>query len=82
MSSINSRNGYQPGKARVHSYCHQVTCTSQKMKFYIKGFSSTCDQIRSLLRICSLLLKISLMENFIFVQCDWRSFFKYFYQKP
>ena len=40
--------------------------TAQKMKFYIKDFFSKCDQIRSFLRICSHLLKKSLMENFIF----------------
>ena len=36
------------------------------MKFSIKGFFSKYDQIRSFLRIWSLLLKKSLMENFIF----------------
>ena len=40
------------------------------MKFFIKDFFSKCDQIRSLLRIWSDLLKRSLMENFIFVQCN------------
>ena len=40
--------------------------TAQKMKFSIKNFFSKCDQIRSFLRICSPLLKNSLMENFIF----------------
>ena len=40
--------------------------TAQKMKFSIKDFFSKCDQIRSLLRIWSLLLKKSLMEYFIF----------------
>ena len=39
---------------------------TQKMKFSIKDFFSECDQIRSFLRIWSNLLKISLMENFIF----------------
>ena len=39
-------------------------CT--KMKFSVKDFFSKCDQIRSLLRIWSNLLKESLMENFIF----------------
>ena len=39
------------------------------MKFSIKNFFSKCDQIRSILRIWSHLLKDSLMENFIFVQC-------------
>ena len=35
------------------------------MKFSIKDFFSKYDQIRSFLRICSYLLKKSLMENFI-----------------
>ena len=39
--------------------------TAQKNKFYIKDFPSKCDQIRRKLRICSQLLKKSLMENFI-----------------
>ena len=39
--------------------------TAQKMKFYIKDFSSKCDQIRRKLRIWSHLLEKSLMENFI-----------------
>ena len=40
--------------------------TAQKMKFSIKDFFSTCDQIRSFLRIWPHLLKKSLMQNFIF----------------
>ena len=36
------------------------------MKFFIKDFFSKCDQICSFLRICSHLLKKSLIENFIF----------------
>ena len=43
-----------------------TTYTAQKMKFSIKDFFSKSDQIRSFLRIWSHLLKISLMENFIF----------------
>ena len=39
------------------------------MKFSIKNFFSKCDQICRKLRICSHLLKKSLMENFSFVQC-------------
>ena len=38
--------------------------TTQKMKFSIKNFFSKCDQIRSLLRLWSHLLKKSLIENF------------------
>ena len=36
------------------------------MKFSIKELFSKCDQIRSFLWIWSLLMKNSLMENFIF----------------
>ena len=38
----------------------------KKMKFSIKDFFSKCEQIRRKLRICSHLLKKSLMENFVF----------------
>ena len=41
---------------------------AQKLKFSIKDFFSKCDQISGKPRIWSLLLKKSLMENFIFVQ--------------
>ena len=37
-----------------------------KRKFSITDFFSKCDQIRRKLRICSHLLKKSVMENFIF----------------
>ena len=43
-----------------------MTYTAQKMKFFIKDFFSKCDQIGRKLRICSYLLKKSLIENFIF----------------
>ena len=36
------------------------------MKFSIDDFFSKCEQIRRKLQICSHLLKISLMESFIF----------------
>ena len=39
------------------------------MKFSIKDFFSKCDKIRRKMQIWSHLLKKSLMENFIFVQC-------------
>ena len=42
--------------------------TVQKMKFSMKDFFSKCDQIFSFLRICSHLLKKSLMGNSISVQ--------------
>ena len=38
-------------------------------KFSIKDFVSKSEQIRSFLRIWSYLLKKSLMENFLFMQC-------------
>ena len=40
--------------------------TAEKMKFSMKAFFSKCDQIRSLLRIWSHLMKKSLTQNFIF----------------
>ena len=43
--------------------------TAQKLKFSIKNFCSKCDQIHRKLRIWSHLLKKSLMENFMFVEC-------------
>ena len=43
---------------------HFFQCT--KMMFSIKNFFSKCHQIRSFLRIWSLLLKKSLTEDFIF----------------
>ena len=43
--------------------------TAQKNKFSIKDLFSKNDQVGRKLRIWSHLLKKSLMENFIFVQC-------------
>ena len=40
--------------------------SAQKMKFYIKDFSSKCDQIHRFLRIWSHLLEKSVKESFIF----------------
>ena len=45
------------------SWLHIIN-TSQKMKFSIKDFFSKCEQIRSLLQICSQLLKKSLKDFF------------------
>ena len=47
--------------------------TAQKMKFSVKNFFSKYEQIGSFLLIWSHLLKKSLMENFIFVQCQLKS---------
>ena len=49
----------------VEKWCHHFfQCTT--MMFSIKDFFSKCDQIRSFLRIWSLLLKKSLTDDFIF----------------
>ena len=48
------------------------------MKFSIKEFFSKCDQCCRKLRIWSNLLKKSLMENFIFVQCCFSNDFVIF----
>ena len=44
----------------------EITNTSLEMKFSIKDFFSKCDQILSFLRIWLHLLKIFLLENYIF----------------
>ena len=46
--------------------------TEQNVKFFIKDFFTKCDQIHRKLRIWPHLLKKSLMENFIFLQCKRR----------
>ena len=51
---------------KVNKLMDEFTITPQKMKFSIKDFFSKCNQIRRKLRIWSLLLKKSLMEDFIF----------------
>ena len=43
-----------------------ILALHKKMKFSIKDFFSTSDQIRKKQWICSHLLKKFLMENFIF----------------
>ena len=43
----------------------------KKMMFSIKDFLCKCDQILRFLRIWSHLLKVSLMENFLFF-VQWR----------
>ena len=56
-------------------------CTAQKTEFSIKDFFSKCDQIHRKLWICAHLLKISLMENFIFcaVMAGYRRISKRFH---
>ena len=60
------------------SFKPDASNTAQKMKFSIKDFFSTCDQIRRKRRIWSHLLKKSLMKNFIFcaVNADTRNSFQ------
>ena len=45
--------------------------TAEKMNFSITDFFSNCDEIGSLLRIWSHLLKIFVMENLIFSAVLW-----------
>ena len=47
----------------------------KKIKFFIKGFFSKCNQICRKMQIWSNLPRKSLMENFIFTHCDLRSTF-------
>ena len=60
----------QPEKNQLFSFKRWVwwvtIYTAQKMKFSIKDFFSTCDQIRRKLWIWSHLLKKTLIENLIF----------------
>ena len=51
-------------------WTNRIRITAQKMKFSITDFFSKCDQIRRKLRICSHLLKKSVMENFILCAVD------------
>ena len=59
----------------------QRSNTTQKMKFSIKDFLSKRDQIHRKLRIWSHLRKKSVMENFIFVQCNLFRCYIHRYQK-
>ena len=53
-------------------WCHSLgEHTTQKRMFSVKDFFSKCDQIRSFQRICSHVLKKSLMENFNFCAVRW-----------
>ena len=55
------------------------TNTAQKIKLFIKDFFSKYDQIRSVLRIWSHLLKKSLIENLIFCAVKaWTQFLRKF----
>ena len=47
-------------------YFEKINLTTQKLKFSIKDFFSKFDQIHSVLRIWSNLLKKSLTKNFAF----------------
>ena len=54
-----------------------INFAAQKMRFSIKDFFSKCEQIRRKPRIWSLLLKKSLMENFIFCAVFVKYFFRF-----
>ena len=54
--------------------------TVQTIKFLIKNFFSKCDPIRSFLRIWSHLLKMSLMQNFIFCTMSGSQMTSFFVQ--
>ena len=56
-----------------------VVYTSQKMKFFIKGFFSKCNQICRKLRIGSHFLKKSLMENFFFCTVLHLNFWRFWF---
>ena len=60
-------------KLRVPSYklLSLRVNTAQKMKFSIKDYFSKYDQIHRKLQIWSHLLRKSLMENFIFLRCEF-----------
>ena len=64
---------------KIFKYYYHIRTqhTAQKIKFFIKDFSSKCDQIRRKLRIWSNLLKKSLMENVIFCAVAPSNVFKY-----
>ena len=73
---------------RVREYirkCNQdpaIFLTAQKIKFSSNDFFKKCDQICSFLRICSHLLKKSLMENFSFCTVSKMEFFCKITQRP
>ena len=54
---------------KVRKSFYPRSFTAQKMKFSVKDFFSTFNQIRRKLRIWLHLLKKSLTDNFIFMQC-------------
>ena len=51
----------------------KMLCIAQKIKFSVKAFLSKCDHMRRKFQFRLHLLKKTLMENFIFVQC-WLCF--------
>ena len=67
----------QGGLVKFENINKYFSVTAQKMKFSMKDFFSKCDQILGKLPIWSHLLKKSLMENFIFVQCVFKKVLGY-----
>ena len=57
---------------------YTLNFTAKKMKFPIKDFFSKCDQVCRKMQVLSHLLKKSVMENFIFVQCLIENLHKFF----
>ena len=62
----------------VKSYWINDKSLQKKMKFSNKDIFSKCDQIHTLLRIWSHLLKKSLMRNFIFCASSYKSLYTKF----
>ena len=57
-------------------FCKGTVVPLHKYRFSIKDFFNKCDQFHRKLRIWSHLLKIFLMEKFIFLgQCSFNSFY-------
>ena len=75
FESLASKLWFDTLRFTFNLHLKEVSNTAQKMDFSIKDFFSKCDQIHRKLRICSHLLKKSLMENFFscsapFYQCS------------
>ena len=70
--NIQYLGNHKNSEVTTSGFCYSLISqiTAQKMKFSTKDFFRKCDQILSLLRIWSHLLKKSLMENFIFCAVD------------
>ena len=72
-SCLLSHHNLSSFQKRCHAYflAEYFLTLHKQWNFFIKDFFSKYDQIRSFLRIWSHLLKKSLIENFIFVECQF-----------